>query len=329
MVHTIVIGVGSNSSDETSVTVQDMVFVHMSSLATEDTPGLLIRAIALIAICSDDHYLLINNTNTNTSTSTNSRFILHDTDNKFNMQVFCSKYSKQHIQQFIRHVRVKAYGDGPLKTELIELSRLYGVLSDNDKNNDNLNIISFHDTVTNQTELASILKHSDYLVTTSLTAEVLNTFHIKSLMMLTPVISFYVGSNVESTLYAYENTILASIRNNAHTNSSGNYNNSDNINIFSTTRSILIENMSVFHLADELLVAFINNQKEYYMFQSASENTSNNNNEKYYFACRKRKDIMKKLTVDRHVENLYQGLIMPKPFIFQGFFIANASAPTV
>ena len=306
--------IGGNSSDESSVTaVQDMVFVHMSSLATEDAPGLLIRAIALIATCADDD-LLIN------SAKTDNRFI-HNTDNELNMQEFCLKYSKQHTQQFIRHVRVKIYVDGPLKTELIELSRSYKVSHDN--GNDNINIVSFHDIVTNQTELASILKHSDYLVTTSLTAEVLNTFHMKSLMMLTPVISFYVGSNAESTLYAYENTLLASIRNNTHTNNSGNIsnnNNNNNINIFSTTRSILIENISVFHLADELLTAFINKQKEYAVFQNNNKDTSNNN-EKYYFACRKREDIIKKLTIDRHVDNLYQGVtpvlqkILPKPFL--------------
>ena len=131
------------------------------------------------------------------------------------------------------------------KEEIMQLSKLHGLLRENGTCDGN---IIFYAAESNQTKLAIILNNADYLVTTSIIAEMFNLNHIKSLIMLTPVITFDVGSNAESTLFSFERAVLSGIQND------------NNDNIYLSTSSLLIENIAVSSLAEKLLSAFVNKQ---------------------------------------------------------------------
>jgi glycosyltransferase involved in cell wall biosynthesis len=254
-------------------------FVCMSPFSATDTPEMLIRALAVIKSC-----LVSASTN-----AMNQPFTSRDYQ-------ICSQFTRNQISNFIQSARVRIYGDGPYKDDMMRLHNSF--------DNSGSSILSFHAPVLKQMELVDILSQADYLVTTSVTAEEFNTHHIESLMMLTPVISFDVGSNAESTLYLYEKVVFANdTRYEWYDNTQSTDADAVDLTELDTERSILIRDVSEYSLATVLLRTFIQKQ---IMFRSSDDD---NYYQKYYYACQKRHNILTKLSVERHMNSLQDGLM--------------------
>ena len=266
--------------------LQQLSFIYVGRLEVEKCPGVLIRAIALIASC-----IRVNNSKYDVDAKikqTNSCYkINHCTDNNIDSK-FCSKYSLLQIENFMKYSQVHFYGEGPLKLDLIKLAALFHILNETHiQNGSHINtsdmksgmtgIVSFHAHEPNRTKLAHIMHKADYLVNPRLTGETFGFIHIESLFMLTPVIAFNMGANKESILSHYESYL----------------------NDQDSRSSVLINEISVHSLAEALMIALIRKQK----YRNSSTNTAT-----YDHICSKRHEILSKLTLERHVTDLYDAL---------------------